>query len=145
VALLRTARFLMTPRYPLRTKDCAWIVYGSTNPKLLGLDEVATVDKFGPHATVLTGEIAKVDGVPVLVSSEMPLTQADGKADAAANTKGQALCVYRPGWVIGYRRRIAATMDYLPYYDAYQMVATVRLAFGRFDNDVASVLYNITV
>jgi len=145
VALLRTARFLMPPRYALRPKDCAWIADGSTYAKLLGLDEVATVDKFGPHATVLTGEIAKVDGVPVLVSSEMPLTQADGKADAAANSKGQALCVYRPGWVIGYRRRIAATMDYLPYYDAYQMVATVRLAFARFDNDVASVLYNITV
>jgi len=94
---------------------------------------------------VLTGEIAKVDGVPVLVSGEMPLTQADGKADASGNTKGQAVCLYRPGWVVGYRRRVAATMDYLPYYDSYQMVATVRLAFGRYDTEVASALYNITV
>jgi hypothetical protein len=53
--------------------------------------------------------------------------------------------VYRPGWVVGYRRRVAATMDYLPYYDAYQMVATVRLAFAPFDSAVASMLYNITV
>ncbi|MBN1964197.1 MAG: phage major capsid protein [Anaerolineae bacterium] len=145
VALLRTARFLMAPRYALRPKDCAWIVDGSTYAKLLSLTEVATVDKFGPHATVLTGEIGKVDGVPVLVSAEMPLTMADGKVDSTGNTKGQAVCVYRPGWVVGYRRRVAATMDYLPYYDAYQMVATVRLAFGRFDTDVASVLYDITV
>ncbi|NLX08332.1 MAG: phage major capsid protein [Chloroflexi bacterium] len=145
VALLRAARFLMEARYALRPKDCAWIVDGSTYAKLLSLAEVATVDKFGPYATVLTGEIAKVDGVPILVSAEMPLTQADGKADASANTKGQAVCVYRPGWVVGYRRRIAATMDYLPYYDAYQMVATVRLAFARLDDSVASTLYNITV
>ncbi|MBN1200615.1 MAG: phage major capsid protein [Anaerolineae bacterium] len=145
VALLRTTRFLMLPRYALRPTDCAWIVDGSTYAKLLSLDDVATVDKFGPHATVLTGEIAKVDGVPVLVSAEMPLTQADGKANATGNTKGQAVCVYRPGWVVGYRRRVAATMDYLPYYDAYQMVATVRLAFARFDTEVASVLYNLTV
>ena len=65
--------------------------------------------------------------------------------DASGNTLGQAVCVYRPGWVVGYRRRVAATMDYLPYYDAYQMVATVRLAFAPFDTTVASVLYNITV
>lgn len=145
VALLRTARFLMPARYSLRPKDCAWIVDGSTYAKLLSDTNLATVDKFGPHATVLTGEIAKVDGVPVLVSAEMPLTQADGKANSTGNTKGQAVCVYRPGWVVGYRRRVAATMDYLPYYDAYQMVATVRLAFAPFDSAVASMLYNITV
>lgn len=145
VALLRETRFMMSPRYALKPSDCAWIIDGSTYAKLLSLTDVATVDKFGPHATVLTGEIAKVDGVPVLVSSELPLTQADGKADTTGNTKGQAVCVYRPGWVVGYRRRVAATMDYLPYYDAYQMVATVRLAFASFDNEVAAVLYNITV
>jgi len=145
VALLRTARFLMPPRYALRPNDCAWIVDGSTYAKLLSLSDVATVDKFGPYATVINGEVAKIDGVPVLVSAEMPLTQADGKADTVGNTKGQAVCVYRSGWVVGYRRRVAATMNYLPYYDAYQMVATVRLAFAPFDTEVASALYNIAV
>jgi HK97 family phage major capsid protein len=145
VALLRTARFLMDSRYSLRPKDCAYVMDGSTYAKLLSDTSLATVDKFGPHATVLTGEIGKVDGVPVLVSAEMPLTMADGKTDTTGNTKGQVVCVYRPGWVVGYRRRVAATMNYLPYYDAYQMVATVRLAFINFDSEVASVLYNITV
>jgi len=139
VSLLRTARFLMPPRYALRPKDCAWLVDGSTYAKLLSDPNLATVDKFGPHATVLTGEIAKVDGVPVLVSAEMPLTQADGKADTVGNTKGQAVCVYRPGWVVGYRRRVAATMNYLPYYDAYQMVATVRLALSDGGDGAAGV------
>jgi HK97 family phage major capsid protein len=145
VALLRTSRFLMDPRYSLRPKDCAYIMDGSTYATLLSDTSLATVDKFGPHATVLTGEIGKVDGVPVLVSAEMPLTMADGKVDSTGNTKGQVVSVYRPGWVVGYRRRVAATMNYLPYYDAYQMVATVRLAFVNFDNEVASVLYNLTV
>jgi HK97 family phage major capsid protein len=145
VALLRTSRFLMDPRYSLRPKDCAYIMDGSTYAALLSDTSLATVDKFGPHATVLTGEIGKVDGVPVLVSAEMPLTMADGKVDSTGNTKGQVVSVYRPGWVVGYRRRVAATMNYLPYYDAYQMVATVRLAFVNFDDEVASVLYNLTV
>jgi len=81
----------------------------------------------------------------VLVSAEIPLTMADGKADTTGNSKGQALCVYRPGWIVGYRRRIAASVDYLPYYDAYQMTATVRLGLARLDGDVAAALYNITV
>jgi HK97 family phage major capsid protein len=145
VSLLRTTRFLMPSRYALRPKDCAYVMDGSTYAALLSDTSLATVDKFGPHATVLTGEIGKVDGVPVLVSAEMPLTMADGKVDSSGNSKGQVVCAYRPGWIVGYRRRVAATMDYLPYYDAYQMVATVRLAFARFDTEVASVLYNITV
>ena len=85
----------------------------------------------------------------MIVSAEMPLTDgADGTVNSgtpANNTKGTALCVYRPGWFVGYRRRIAVSVDYLPYYDAYQLTATVRLAFVNFDNDVAAALYNVTV
>ena len=80
-----------------------------------------------------------------LVSAAMPLTMADGKVNATGNTKGQIMCVYRPGWIVGYRRRIAASMDYLPYYDSYQMTATVRLALAPLDTDVAAALYNVTV
>lgn len=143
--LMREARFKMPIRYALRQMHCAWIMDGSTYGKLLGLDEVLTVDKFGPSATVLSGELAKLEGVPIIVSPEMSTTQEDGLVGSSGNTQGQAVCVYRPGWVVGYRRRITATMDYLPYFDSYQMVATVRLAFGRMDDDVASALFNIGI
>ena len=78
----------------------------------------------------------------MLVSAEMPLTDVDGKV-GATNDKGTALCVYRPGWFVGYRRRIAVHVDYLPAYDSYQLTATVRLAFARFDDEVASALTGI--
>lgn len=42
-------------------------------------------------------------------------------------------------------RRIAIGIDYLPYYDSYQLTATVRLALVNFDTDVAAALYNVTV
>ncbi len=105
------------------------------------------MDKAGPLATAMTGQIGYMDGAPVVVSAEMGLTEADGKASTTSgnNVKGTALCVYRPGWFVGYRRRIAVNVDYLPYYDSYQLTATVRLAFVNFDNDVASALYNVTV
>jgi hypothetical protein len=147
MALLRTTRFLMAGKYSVKPENLAWVVDASTYATWLGLTEVITIDKFGPNATVLTGQLATVDGIPVIVSGEMGLTEADGKISATPgnNTKGQAVCVYRPGWVVGFRRRVMASMTYIPYYDAYQLVATMRLAFINFDTDVASVLYDQTV
>ena len=145
LAKLREARFKMPGKYAARPSDLAWLVDSGTYSALLGLSEFLTVDKAGPLATAQTGQIGFVDGIPVFVSAEMPLTEADGKVGGGQNRKGQAVCVYRPGWYVGYRRKIAVSVDYLSYYDSYQLTATVRLAFVRFDNDVASCLYNITV
>jgi HK97 family phage major capsid protein len=143
---LRNARFSMAHKYSVNPRNLAWICDGGTYAKLLALEQFLTMDKAGPQATALTGQIGAVDGIPVLVSAAMPLTDADGKITiAGTNNKGQAVCVYRPGWIVGYRRRIAASVDYLPYYDAYQMTATVRLALARLDSDVSAAVYNISV
>ena len=104
------------------------------------------MDKAGAHATSHTGQLGFVDGIPLLVCADLPLTTATGGVEiGGTNDKGTAICVYRPGWLVGFRRRIAVSVDYLPYYDAYQMTATVRLALGRYDDDVAAAGYNITV
>ncbi len=145
LAKLRQARFKMPGKYAARPSDLAWIVDSGTYAALLSIGEFLTMDKAGPLATAQTGQIGFVDGIPVFVSAEMPLTEADGKVGGGTNAKGQALCVYRPGWYVGYRRKIAVSVDYLSYYDSYQLTATVRLAFVRFDANVASCLYNITV
>ena len=145
LAKMREARFKMPGKYAARPTDLAWIVDSGTYAKLLGIDEFLTMDKAGPLATAQTGQIGLVDGIPVYVSAEMPLTEADGKIGSGTNDRGQALCVYRPGWTVGYRRKIAVSVDYLSYYDSYQLTATVRLAFVRFDNEVASCLYNIVM
>ena len=145
LAKMREARFKMPGKYAARPTDLAWIVDSGTYAKLLGIDEFLTMDKAGPLATAQTGQIGLVDGIPVFVSAEMPLTEADGKIGSGTNNRGQALCVYRPGWAVGYRRKIAVSVDYLSYYDSYQLTATVRLAFVRFDDEVASCLYNIVM
>jgi len=145
LALLRQARFTMAARYAARPNDLAWIVDGGTYAKMLSIAEFLTMDKAGPMATALTGQIGFADGAPVLVSAEMPLTESDGKVGTGTNDRGTAICVYRPGWFVGYRRRIAVSVDYLPYYDSYQLTATVRLAFAGFDNDVSAALFNLAV
>lgn len=112
---------------------------------MLAIGEFLTMDKAGSLATAQTGQIGFIDGIPVFASAEMPLTEADGKVGGGTNDRGQAVCVYRPGWYVGYRRRIAVNVDYLPYYDSYQLTATVRLAFANFDADVSSALFNVAV
>ena len=144
LAKMRQTRFKMSGKYAARPSDLAWIVDSGTYAALLNISEFLTMDKAGPLATAQTGQIGFVDGIPVFVSAEMSLTEADGKVGGGANSKGQAVCVYRPGWYVGYRRKIAVSVDYLSYYDSYQLTATVRLAFVRFDNEVASCLYNIS-
>ncbi len=145
LALLRQTRFALPSVYATRPQEMAWIVDGATYAKLLSAPEFLTVDKAGAHATVLSGQIGFIDGSPVLVSSEMPLTESDGKIGAGTADRGTALCVYRPGWYVGYRRKIAVSVDYLPYYDSYQLTATVRLAFTHYDPQVANMLYNIAI
>ena len=149
LALLRQTRFTMDARYSARPSDLAWIVDSGTYAKLLSLSEFLTMEKAGALATAQTGQIGFADGAPVVVTPEMPLTDgANGKVNSttpANNTKGTALCVYRPGWFVGYRRRIAVSVDYLPYMDSYQLTATVRLALVNFDTDVAAALYNVGV
>lgn len=144
LAKLREARFKLAHKYSARPGDLAWIVDGGTYAKLLSIGEFLTMDKAGPLATAQTGQIGFMDGIPVFVSAEMPLTEADGKV-ASANDRGTAVCVYRPGWFVGYRRRVAVSVDYLSYYDSYQLTATVRLAFIHFDSAVVSMLYNIAL
>ena len=145
LAKMRQTRFKMAGKYAARPSDLAWIVDSGTYAALLNISEFLTMDKAGPLATAQTGQIGYVDGIPVFVSAEMSLTEADGKVGKGTNNKGQAVCVYRPGWYVGYRRKIAVSVDYLSYYDSYQLTATVRLAFVRFDSEVASCLYNISI
>ncbi|MCU0476798.1 MAG: phage major capsid protein, partial [Anaerolineae bacterium] len=122
---LRTVRFKLPVGRAARPSDLAWVVDGNTYAKLLGLPEFLTMDKAGAQATALTGQLGFIDGIPVLVSAELSLSRADGQFEVGGdNTKGTALLVYRPGWLVGTRRRIAVSVDYLPYYDAYQMTAT---------------------
>jgi HK97 family phage major capsid protein len=145
LALLRQTRFKLDARYAVRPADLVWICDAATYARLLAMPEFMTMDKVGAQATVLSGQIGMMDGAPVVVSAEMPLTEADGKVGAGPNDRGTAVCVYRPGWVVGYRRRIAVSVDYLPYTDSYQVTATVRLALANYDNEVAAALFNLAV
>lgn len=147
LSLIRQTRFAMAAANALRPQDIAVIVGAEVYAKLLGLNEFLTMDKIGNQATILNGMIGQIDGSPVLASAELALAEADGKISTTAsnNTLGRLLMVYRPNWYVGYRRRASLDVSYLPFYDSYQLTATIRFALAHRDDDSASVLYDLSV
>lgn len=127
--------------------DLAFIVDVGTYLKTVPLTEVKTVDQYGAQATILMGELAKIFGIPIIVSEEMKKTEADGKVckTAGSNTKGQICLVNRRGWLGGWRRKLKIETERIIATDQYRIVGTLRFALINFDTEVSAVGYNITV
>jgi len=147
LAQIRATRAKLLAAYAARISDLVIFCDFPTQMKLLSLPELLTVDKYGANATVLTGEIGKIDNIPVLVTNEMSLASTNGKVSSTGgnNTRGRLLFASKPQFYGGYRRQIKVVTEYLSYYDSYQMTATVRPAFINRDVYCASILYNIAV
>lgn len=73
--------------------------------QLLDLTEARTVDKLGAMATLLNGQLASFDGIPVIVSDQVRQDlNASGVYDGVTTTKTAVYLAYRGGWVMGERR-----------------------------------------
>jgi hypothetical protein len=60
------------------------------------MDEVVTVDKYGPQATIHTGEIGRLHGVPIIVSQEMELVNASGQIEDSHDSTQSSGLLWRP-------------------------------------------------
>ena len=120
--------------HPVDPNDLVRIADPETADAIGLIDEVRTVDKYGPQATVLTGEQARVLNSPLIASIAMSPTEADGKvsATAANNTLGQVVAFNRRGFVTGMRRRLKVETERLPATDQTRIVLSTRMGFGRF-------------
>jgi len=94
----------------------------------LALTNVVTVDKFGPEAVVLTGQLAAYRGIPVVVSSSHRLAEADGKLSTTGgnNTLGSMTIYNRMMWYAGFRRQILIEIDRDIQKRQYIMVTSLR-------------------
>ena len=152
--LLDTAR-LVDWGHPSDANDLVYVCDPETADRIAMLDEVITVDKYGANATVLTGEVGRVLGHPLVVSMAMSKTEADGKVSfdvPANNTKGQVVLFNRRGFKAGWRRQVQVETERLPGRDQTRLVYSFRMGFGRFTPtgaasgiEAAAVLYNVTV
>ena len=100
-------------KYGARPSQLVWIMDVNTFIRAQSVEQFRTMDKLGPNATLLTGMLGAVEGIPVIVSEQMPLADADGKITdgAATNTKGRLLLVNRTQWAQGFRRQLMIDVD----------------------------------
>jgi HK97 family phage major capsid protein len=64
---LRTLRTGMG-KYGVNPSELVFITGPKGYNKMLGIDEVTTLEKYGSGATILTGELGRLDGIPIVVS-----------------------------------------------------------------------------
>jgi len=151
VALLAARRADMDA-YGLNPAECAFITNISGYYALLSDTNVLTVDKLGPQATILNGQLASLYGIPIIVSEHVRTNlNASGVYDAITTTKTYALCVNRNEWVMGARTPLALETDDSIYRETYQRVVVgfMREDFQNINargtsEDDTSIVYNVT-
>jgi len=112
--------------------DLAWICGAKIYNRLLALTEVTTVDQFGPGATILQGELAKLDGIPIIVSGKAREDlNASGVFDGTTTNKGTLILVHRPSFLIGDRRQVTTKTKEEIEFDQTMLVSTMRQSFKR--------------
>jgi hypothetical protein len=103
---------------------------------LMKATEFLTLEKFGPSATVLAGQIGAILGSPVIVSEFVTEKNATGVHDAVAanNNKGSIICVHRESMGLATRRGISVNGSTDRYIEVDQIVfiATARNDFKCF-------------
>ena len=102
--------------------------------KLLTDATFLTIDKYGALATVLTGEVGQIGGVPVVVSEYMTEDRnASGVYDNSTKTKTGGLLVNTSRFQIVQRRGPMLTVEPRPTQHTNYLVATTRQTFRNLD------------
>lgn len=136
-------------KFGVNPAELAWIVGPAVYAQMLALDEVNTVDKYGPQATVLRGALAAYMGIPIIVSEYMREDlNATGVQDGVTATRGGILLVNESRWYVGQRRpiRVMAMQD-LPYQDRFLIASYQRKDFQGHVQDATetSVVYGYNI
>lgn len=106
-----------------------------TNPKtylisMLGLANLRTWDKYGPLATIVSGEAAKWSGIPVVPTSAIELAEDDGKLSTTGsnNDEGTVVIVNKHCWKVGFKRELLIELDRQIQQRMFIMVLSFRIA-----------------
>lgn len=137
-------------KWGVNPADLAFIIGVSNYHTLIADTAVLTVDKMGPLATILNGQIASVHGVPVIVSEHVrEVLNASGVEDGITQTKTFMICVNRNEWAMGARTPLDIEVDDSIYRETYQRVV---LGFQREDfqnlgastDENTAIAFNVT-
>ena len=97
---------------------------------IMGMDAVRTVDLYGPKASVVSGEVAQVGGVPIVVSRYLSADMhATGVYTGSGTTSGM-LMVSTDAWNVYNRRGILVEQDKDIASGSIQLVSTMRASLA---------------
>jgi HK97 family phage major capsid protein len=138
-------------KYATRPTDLACIADPWLYLSMLDISEIVTVDKYGPGATILNGEIGKFHGVPVIPSEELGKTDTAGYINqtGGSNTKGSFVIFHKPSFIAGRKRAVTIESDRDIQKQQTILVISTRMAFkpwGTASSDTyVGVGYNATI
>jgi hypothetical protein len=145
-AFAAMGKYAVTPGQTVLFPDLSTYLVG-----LLGLDGVQTLDKYGSAAVLLTGELGRYLGAPIVPSASMPLCEADGKVSTTAgnNTLGSLLIANRTMWTVGFKRQLMVEVARDIQKRQFIMVVSYRLAVAswgtRATNTHTAIIRNVKV
>lgn len=118
-------------KYGLNPRDLVWITGPIGYAKMVGLDEVTTLEKYGAGATVLTGELGRLDGIPIIPSEHIREdVNSSGYYDVTNKTDTMIILAWVPGFFIGDRRKVTLKTFEDVQTDQTILVVTQRAAFN---------------
>ena len=124
------AFIVLMGKYGINPSELAFITGGVGYNKFRALTEVITVDKYGPSAVILNGELGKLFGSPIVVSEYIRENlNATGVYDGATMTKTEVLIVNRRGFMLGTRGGVKLTFKAEAEVDQNQLIMSFRKAF----------------
>lgn len=129
-------------KYGINPQELVFFIGMNTYFKLLyNNTNIQTVNQYGDRAVLLTGEVGKYKGIPILVTSGV-LSVADGGANTTYYEKN--LIVNKRAALLGDRRSLTIkSMDYIDY-DLTKLVGTQRNAYAvPFSAGVAQVVTHL--
>lgn len=155
--LLAKARKAMG-KFGVDPKQLAMISGVKVYNDLQQLDDVRTIEQYGAQATILTGELAKYEAIPVIVSEylrEDTNASAVNGAVGAENIKSTIILVNRKRFFNGLRRPIQVRVENnKTEFDVLDMVSFSRKAFqgvlkadgsNYAEESSVAMIYNIAV
>lgn len=118
-------------KYGINPSELAFISGVNVYNELMQLDDVRTLEQYGPQAPVLSGELGKYEGIPIIVSEYMREDlAASGVNTSTSDALASLLLVNRKRWMTGLRRAIQVRVeDYRIQFDVTDMVSFSRRAF----------------
>lgn len=118
-------------KYGVNPAELAMITGATGYNKYRNVAELLTVDKYGPAATILNGELGKFFGSPVIVSEYIRENlNATGVYDATTMTKTVIVVINRRGVILGSRGGVKLKFEEEGAVDQNQLTMSFRKALA---------------